>query len=89
VNPGLDFRGLKDSKGILLPGMTSGVLMLASLYLLYYAMAIGEISIVIPIVQSCFIFTSLLCVLFLKEKLTARKVTGVVLAVASMLVLSL
>ena len=89
LNPGLDFRGLKTNRGILLPGAVSGALMLGSLFLLYYAMAIGEISVVIPIVQSCFIFTSLLCVLFLKEKMTMRKAAGVVLAVASMLVLSL
>lgn len=86
---GKEKENLISMKEILIPGAISGVLMLTSLYLLYYALSIGEITIVMPIVQSCFVFTFVLCVIFLKEKLNLRKIIGIGLAVAAMIVFSL
>lgn len=69
--------------------VVSGCLMLLSLYLLYYALQIGDVSVVTPVVQSCFIFTSILCFIFFKEKLTWRKSAGIILAVLCIAVIGL
>lgn len=76
-------------KKLVILSVISGSLMLISLYLLYYALRIGDVSIVTPIVQSCFIFTSILCFIFFKEKLTGRKVLGILFAIACIVVIGL
>lgn len=61
--------------------ISSGVVLLLSLYLFFYALKIGDITVVTPIVQSCFIFSSVFCFIFLKEKFSLRKLVGMFFAV--------
>lgn len=61
--------------------ITSGAVLLISLYLFFYALKIGDITVVTPIVQSCFIFSSAFCIIFFKEKYNARKLAGMFFAI--------
>jgi uncharacterized membrane protein len=79
----------KAPKKLVMSAMLSGALMLSSLYMLYYALKTGDVSVVTPIVQSCFIFTSLLLFIFYKEKLSLRKALGIAFAIGCILVIGL
>jgi len=80
---------IRNSRPLIISSSICGGLMLLSLNLLYYALKVGDVSVVTPIVQSCFVFTSILCFIFLKEKLSVKKVIGVFLAVASIVIIGL
>lgn len=80
---------IKSSHTLIITSTIAGVLMLLSLNFLYYALKIGDVSVVMPIVQSCFIFASVLCFVFLKEKLSVRKVVGILFAVISIIIIGL
>lgn len=80
---------IRNSRPLIISSSICGGLMLLSLNLLYYALKAGDVSVVTPIVQSCFVFTSILCFIFLKEKLSIKKVIGVFLAVASIAIIGL
>lgn len=67
----------------------SGAILLLSLYLFFYALKIGDITIVTPIVQSCFIFTSAFCFIFFKEKFSLRKLIGMLFAVLCIIFIGL
>ena len=62
-------------------GFTSGGLMLLSLFLGFTAIKMGDLTLITPIEQSSFVFTSLLCFIVLKEKLSKRKVSGIIFAI--------
>lgn len=79
----------KATKNVVLSAIASGTLMLGSLYMLYYALKTGDVSIVTPIVQSCFIFTSVLLFIFYKEKLTPKKITGIIFAICCIVVIGM
>lgn len=80
---------IRNSRQLITLSTICGGLMLLSLNLLYYALKIGDVSIVTPIVQSCFVFTSVLCFVFLKEKLSVKKIIGVFFAVVSIVIIGL
>lgn len=80
---------IKSSSKLIIASSICGVLMLLSLNVLYYALRIGDVSVVTPIVQSCFIFASILCFIFLKEKLTIKKVIGISFAILSIIIIGL
>lgn len=75
------------SRKLLAASASCAVLMLASLYFLLTALSTSEVTVVIPIAQLSFLFTALLSFVFLGEKLNLVKVTGIVIAVASIAVL--
>lgn len=68
--------------------MAVGALNGGAVLLMYYALAIGSVSVVSPIVATYPLFTMLFSALFLKtETLSPKAVTGVVLAVAGIAVI--
>ena len=87
----VDYRSERSQAGgrTILFAIVSGSLLLGSLFLFYRAMKIGEVSVVTPIVQSCFIVSSLVNIVVFKEKLSARKLAGLLLAILCILIISL
>ena len=69
--------------------LASSVLMLLSVTLLYIALGIGDVTIVTPIIQLSFVFTSMVCIIYFKEKITKRKVTALAVAVACILIMTI
>jgi uncharacterized membrane protein len=67
----------------------SGVLMLLSVTLLYVALGIGDVTIITPIIQLSFVFTSLVCIIYFREKLTPRKISALIVAVVCILIMSI
>ena len=63
----------------------SGLLVLISTYLFFMALHGGEISIIGPIAQLGFIFSSLLSFFVIKEKFTMNKILGLAVAAASII----
>jgi uncharacterized membrane protein len=61
--------------------------MLVSLFSTLTALSMGEVSVVIPIASLSFLFTALLSFLFLRERLSAMKIIGIVLAAASITII--
>jgi len=70
-------------------GAVSGFFISGVLYFMARMNACGNASVVNPIAQMSFLVTFVLSVLFLKEKLDARKVIAVVLGCIAVLFLSL
>jgi drug/metabolite transporter (DMT)-like permease len=68
-------------------GALGGLIMLAALFFLFTALKIGDITVVIPISQLCFVFTAGASFVILKEPLRAGKIVGIAVAVASILVI--
>jgi drug/metabolite transporter (DMT)-like permease len=62
-------------------------LMLCSQYFVLTALRTGDLTLVVPVTQSCFLFTSLLSFLFLGERLDWGKVAGLTAAVAGLVVI--
>ena len=68
--------------------MTVGALNGGATVLLYYALTIGSVSVVTPIVATYPLFTMLFSALFLKtETLSLKAVIGVILAIAGVAVI--
>jgi drug/metabolite transporter (DMT)-like permease len=63
------------------------VLMLVSTFCALTALQTGDLTLVIPITQASFLFTSLFSFLFLKERLDWGKVAGLAAAVAGLIVI--
>lgn len=80
-------RSFLPTRRLLLASASCAVLMLASLFCVLTALRGGELSVVMPIVSLCFLFTALFSFVFLKERLSAIKVVGIALAVAGILVI--
>ena len=70
-------------------GALSGVLVTGIIYFMAESLAIGDASIVLPIQQMSFLATFFLGVLFLKEKITVRKLLALLCGVAALLLLSI
>ena len=69
-------------------GALSGVLVAGIIYFMAESLAIGDASIVLPIQQMSFLATFFLGVIFLKEKVTWRKIAALGCGVAALLLLS-
>ncbi|MBO5760079.1 MAG: DMT family transporter [Lentisphaeria bacterium] len=78
---GLDWRLLRL-------GLLSGLLIAGIVYFMAKSVAVGDVSIVIPIAQMSFIVTFLLSIIFLKEKINFAKAAGVILGIAAIILLS-
>ena len=70
-------------------GALSGVLVAGIIYFMAESLAIGDASIVLPIQQMSFLATFFLGVIFLKEKVTWRKIAALGCGVAALLLLSM
>ncbi|MBO4303892.1 MAG: DMT family transporter [Lentisphaeria bacterium] len=81
IRTGFSFRLLRL-------GVISGLLVGAIVYFMAKSVALGNVSIVIPIAQMSFIGTFLLSILFLKEKINFAKLAGIILGVAGIILLS-
>ena len=80
--------GLRMSRAGMLWFMAVGALNGSALTLLYYALNVGSVSVVSPIVATYPLFTMLFSAIFLKtETLSSRAIAGVILAVAGVAVI--
>jgi uncharacterized membrane protein len=52
------------------------------------SIAVGDVSVVIPIAQMSFIATFILSIIFLKEKVNFPKIAGIILGIAAIILLS-
>ena len=69
-------------------GALSGVFVAGILIFMVKSLKYGEASIVLPIQQMSFLATFFLGVIFLKEKITLRKIAALVCGAAALLLLS-
>lgn len=74
---------------MLLTGGISGLFVAGIVFFMAQALKFGNASVVLTIAQMSFLGTLVLSVIFLKEKLTFRKITGMVCGIAAILLLSL
>ena len=74
---------------MILPGVISGVFVAGIVFFMASALKYGNASVVLTIAQMSFLGTLALSVIFLKEKLTVRKITGMSCGIAAILLLSL
>jgi len=75
------------SPRLLLVSAACAALMLTSLFFVLSSLATGDLTLVIPITQSSFLFTALLSFLFLGERLDWGKAAGLAAAVAGLVVI--
>lgn len=74
---------------VFLTGVVSGLFVAGIVFFMALSLKYGDASVVLPIAQMSFIGTLVLSVIFLKEKLSARKIAGMVCGVLAVLLLSL
>ena len=82
-----DFRAAFDAK-VLGYGAFSGVLVAGIIFFMARSLKLGDASIVLPIQQMSFLATFFLGVIFLKEKITVRKIAALVCGAVALLLLS-
>ena len=70
-------------------GVTSGIFVSGIVFFMAWMNACGNASVVNPIAQMSFLGTFLLSVVFLKEKMTARKVMAVLFGIAAIVFLTI
>ena len=81
LKSGFDFRLLRL-------GVLSGLLIAGIVYFMAKSIAVGDVSVVIPIAQMSFIATFILSIIFLKEKVNFAKIAGIILGIAAIILLS-
>lgn len=83
-------RGAKPDLKLVKYGALSGCLVAGILYFMIMALNApgGKAGIVLPLAQMSFIFTFVLSVIFLKEKVTVAKIIALICGVGAMLLLS-
>ena len=74
---------------VFLTGVVSGLFVAGIVFFMALSLKYGDASVVLPIAQMSFIGTLILSVIFLKEKLSVRKIAGMVCGVLAVLLLSL
>lgn len=77
------------NKYMLITGCISGIFVAGIVFFMASALKYGNASIVLTIAQMSFLGTLALSVIFLKEKLTIRKMIGMVCGIAAILLLTL
>jgi bacterial/archaeal transporter family protein len=80
-------KSFVPSRKLALVSGSCAVLMLFSLFCTYTALSGSEVSVVMPITSVSFLFTALLSFIFLRERLSALKIVGIVLAVAGIVII--
>lgn len=81
-------RGAKPPQGAWRYSAMAALLQLSALVMLISGLQQGEASILVPIAQLGFVVTSALGFIFLRERLTLRKVFGLAFAIASLVCLT-
>ena len=76
-------------KRILLTNLISGIFVAGIVFFMNNALKYGDASIVLTIAQMSFLGTLALSMIFLKEKLDRKKITGMVCGITALLLLSL
>ena len=77
-------RGIRPPPGGWKYGGAAAAVFLLALIFMFESLARGEASVLVPITQMGFVVTAAFGLAFLREPLTLRKVTGLVLAVAAL-----
>ena len=77
------------NKYMLITGAVSGIFVSGIVFFMASALKYGDASVVLTIAQMSFIGTLALSVIFLKEKLTPLKITGIICGIVSILLLTL
>jgi transporter family protein len=77
-------RGARPSRTAWLHGAATAALFLAALVLFFESLKRGEASVLTPISQMGFVVTAAIGLIVLREPVTARKLTGLALAVAAL-----
>lgn len=80
-------EGLRADRSVILYGIVSGILVVGIASLLFLSVRAGEAIIAVPIAQLSFVVTTALSVWLLKERVTSRKVLGILCAIATILIL--
>jgi drug/metabolite transporter (DMT)-like permease len=80
-------RSFVPSPPLALVSGACAVCMLGSTFFILTALQTGDLTLIIPISQCSFLFTSLLSFLFLHERLDWGKVAGLTAAVAGLIVI--
>jgi len=81
--------GLRVDRSVISYGIVSGILVVGIASFLFLSVKMGEAIIAVPIAQLSFVVTAVLSVWLLKERVTSRKVLGILCAIATILILSL
>ena len=74
---------------MLLTGVISGLFVAGIVFFMNSALKYGDASVVLTIAQMSFLGTLALSVIFLKEKLSAKKIVGMICGIAAILLMSL
>lgn len=77
----------KERKEAMMIGVLMGLINFAGFYSFLSALAVGPLSIIVSITGMYFVIAVILSVIVYKEKLSARRILGIVLTVASVLFL--
>jgi transporter family protein len=85
LNHGQKFRG---DRRIYLFSFLSGAAMMFALSFTFAALQIGDVALVIPIIQLAFVFSAAGAVLLFKERLSRPKILAIILAVASIIIIT-
>lgn len=78
-----------NHKTAIIIGFFVGLLNFAGFFILMKALSVGPLSIVLPLNSMSFIVTIILSVIFYKEKITLRRISGVVLSILAIILLGL
>lgn len=77
------------NKTLLLTGVISGIFVAGIVFFMASALKFGDASIVLTIAQMSFLGTLTLSVIFLKEKLDIKKITGMICGILAILLLTI
>ena len=77
------------NRNMLITGGISGIFVAGIVFFMASALKYGDASVVLTIAQMSFLGTLTLSVIFLKEKLSIRKIAGMICGIAAILLLSL
>ncbi|MFH1822815.1 MAG: EamA family transporter [Patescibacteria group bacterium] len=76
-----------NTKGAVTTGLIIGVINFLAFYLFLKALAIGPLSIISSMVGLSFLITIILSVFIYKEKITSRRIMGIILAAAAVILM--
>jgi len=79
--------GVFDRK-IIIYSILSGLFLMFSIYFTLEALKIGDVTLVLPVVQLSFALIAVISWIFFKEKMHIRKIFGVIIAIAAVLLIN-
>ena len=81
-------RGIRGDRRTYFFAFLSGAAMMFALSFTFAALQIGDVALVIPVIQLAFVFSTAGAVLLFKERLSLLKILAIILAVASIVVIA-